>query len=665
MFSGYLIKNLFKGLLSIKGNSNLLFIFNFFILILLFDVSKAETNNSAPQNNDKIKVEYLESKKTLEDYIIDTGDALFIEFENKPRGLNSYSNENNFLLDPKDVSYLEPKDNLNNYILDEGDVLNIKFKNIPQGDPEILKKDIDRKNLDINYLNPTTSLENYFLDEGDTVAIRFLKTPELNKTVTLDRQGEVFLPRIKGTYVRGLSIFELSKLLESRYQEFLIEPEIEVSISGFRFIRSGNYSINSLGEIELPRAKNLYVKGLKIQELERLLEKKFLEFGIFTDVEIEISQFKFIASGIYPVDIEGEIFLPKIKETYVRGLTPKELSKLLQKKYLDLDINAKTDIKIATFKTLRVLVSGEIRLPGIYSFPAYTVGNFKDVSNIKDEIKNDENLNSSIELNTKEIKNNQLMEEQIVLSEAQKSINNSELIVDYSDNSLNNASLENNIQNNNSKTNFEIKRPSEKITTISNAIRAAGGITSQTDLSRIEIIRDIPIGKGGGKKRAYIDFTSFLNESDPSNDIRLFDGDRLFFSKLDLKAKDQIPKSILSGLSPRFISVNLFGRVENPGVIKLPLEAALSDAIDLSGPIKPLSGKIVLIRYNKDGSIIKKKISYSAKAKRGSKRNPYLEANDLISVKNSFLGKSTGLIREITAPFVGIYTTKEIIESFD
>ncbi len=100
-------------------------------------------------------------------------------------------------------------------------------------------------------------------------------------------------------------------------------------------------------------------------------------------------------------------------------------------------------------------------------------------------------------------------------------------------------------------------------------------------------------------------------------------------------------------------------------MIKLPLEASLSDAIDLSGPIKPLSGKIVLIRYNKDGTITKKNISYSARAKRGSKRNPYLEANDLISVKNSFLGKSTGLIREITAPFVGIYTTKEIIESFD
>ena len=116
--------------------------------------------------------------------------------------------------------------------------------------------------------------------------------------------------------------------------------------------------------------------------------------------------------------------------------------------------------------------------------------------------------------------------------------------------------------------------------------------------------------------------------------------------------------------SPKFISVNLFGRVETPGVVKLPLEAVLSDAIDLTGPIKPLSGKIVLIRYENDGTVIKKNIAYSSGAKRGSKKNPYLKEDDLISVKNSFLGKTTGVLKEITAPFAGIYSTKELIESF-
>ena len=74
--------------------------------------------------------------------------------------------------------------------------------------------------------------------------------------------------------------------------------------------------------------------------------------------------------------------------------------------------------------------------------------------------------------------------------------------------------------------------------------------------------------------------------------------------------------------------------------------------------------KIVLIRYKKDGTILKENISYSARAKRGSKRNPFINDGDLIAVKNSFLGKSSGIIREFTAPFVGIYSTKEIIEGF-
>ena len=94
------------------------------------------------------------------------------------------------------------------------------------------------------------------------------------------------------------------------------------------------------------------------------------------------------------------------------------------------------------------------------------------------------------------------------------------------------------------------------------------------------------------------------------------------------------------------------------------MEGTLSDAIDITGPIKPLSGKVVLIRYNSDGSLKKEKISYSAKAPRGSKRNPYIKEGDLITVTNSVLGITTSVIREITAPFQGIYFTTELIDSF-
>ena len=144
--------------------------------------------------------------------------------------------------------------------------------------------------------------------------------------------------------------------------------------------------------------------------------------------------------------------------------------------------------------------------------------------------------------------------------------------------------------------------------------------------------------------------------------IRIFDGDTLSFPKLSKPNTDQISKSILSGISPKFITVNIFGRVDTPGIVKLPLEATLSDAIDLSGPIKPLSGKIVLLRYENNGKVTKENITYRAGAKRGSKSNPYLKKNDLISVKNSFYGKTAGVLGELTAPFLGIYSTQQVIE---
>ena len=124
--------------------------------------------------------------KSLEDYIIDTGDALYIEFENFPRGLNSLNEEKQNKMDPTKVSYLEPKNDLTNYILDEVDIINIKFKNIAKGDPKLLKKSTKNKPIVTDYLTPISNLKNYKLDQGDTIDIQFLYVPEFNSIKKID-----------------------------------------------------------------------------------------------------------------------------------------------------------------------------------------------------------------------------------------------------------------------------------------------------------------------------------------------------------------------------------------------------------------------------------------------------------------------------------------------
>ena len=342
-------------------------------------------------------------------------------------------------------------------------------------------------------------------------------------------------------------------------------------------------------------------------------------------------------SGFYSINEEGEIFLPRLEETNVRGLTTSQLEKLLEQKYSEFLISPNIKVKIAMFRGINITVSGEVRYPGIYKFSAYQSSSIKDFAKAFKPI-----TKSNLTIENLESSN---LEPQIP--------GNQNKLVDSFITDKNNQFI-----------NYFEKNEEGNITKISDVIRKAGGITSLSDLEKIQVIRDIPIGNGGGKKVAVLNLKTILDTSDMSNDIRLFDGDRIYIPTLSIPSKAQVPKSVLTGLSPRFVQVNVFGRVNNTGKFMLPLEGTLSDAIDITGPIKPLSGKVILIRYNSDGTISKKKIAYSASAPRGSKRNPFIKEGDLITVTNSVFGKTTDFIREMTAPFVGIYTTKELIEDF-
>ena len=65
---------------SFKRNLKPFLIFNFLFLFLIFDISKAETNNLTNSEINQIEIEYLESRNELKDYIIDNGDSIAIDF---------------------------------------------------------------------------------------------------------------------------------------------------------------------------------------------------------------------------------------------------------------------------------------------------------------------------------------------------------------------------------------------------------------------------------------------------------------------------------------------------------------------------------------------------------------------------------------------------------
>ena len=82
--------------------------------------------------------------------------------------------------------------------------------------------------------------------------------------------------------------------------------------------------------------------------------------------------------------------------------------------------------------------------------------------------------------------------------------------------------------------------------------------------------------------------------------------------------------------------------------------STLNDAILYAGGFKLEKGKIKIISYQKDGSLIKKDINYNANAIRGSEANPKLLNGDVILIgKNSFK-RTNELLGEIAKPFTNI-----------
>ncbi len=202
--------------------------------------------------------------------------------------------------------------------------------------------------------------------------------------------------------------------------------------------------------------------------------------------------------------------------------------------------------------------------------------------------------------------------------------------------------------------------------TLYDALNYAGGVTSYSDLSNVEIQRINNLSNGGGKIRTYLNFLDVIETGRSSNNIRIYDGDIIKVAKSDVDLNQQLSKAIRSNLNPRFIKVIISGRiVGNSGLVEVSKSSTLNDIILLKGGIKPLSGKISFLRYSDNGLIENRSFKYKKNSPKGSYTNPILRNGDVIIVGQSGFNTATSLIKEITAPFIGINAALEVIEDFN
>jgi len=194
-------------------------------------------------------------------------------------------------------------------------------------------------------------------------------------------------------------------------------------------------------------------------------------------------------------------------------------------------------------------------------------------------------------------------------------------------------------------------------------IKAAGGITSLSDLSNIELVRANNLSAGGGYIKTTINFEKSLKTGDYSSNIRLFDNDIITIKKKNKANYSQLKRAVENNINPREISIFVSGDVQNSGKLVINKSAVLNDVLDVAVMKSTIKGNIRFIRFNNDGTIEKRKINYRSGTKRGTRNNPYLMSNDLIVVGKSNPKKILDIITDVTKPLVGVISTWGLIEA--
>ena len=97
-----------------------------------------------------------------------------------------------------------------------------------------LKNNIDssiKYNLpDYSYLKDK-EYEDYILSSGDYLEISISDyIPELKNKYLIDGSGTIYLPYIDRVYIKGLTVDELTRILNKKYEEFIKIPETKIRI---------------------------------------------------------------------------------------------------------------------------------------------------------------------------------------------------------------------------------------------------------------------------------------------------------------------------------------------------------------------------------------------------------------------------------------------------
>jgi len=406
-------------------------------------------------------------------------------------------------------------------------------------------------------------------------------------------------------------------------------------------------------------------------------------------------------SGEYQIPPGGFLTLPLIGTVLVEGLTVEQASQTLSSQYVRFLKRPLVTVTLLTPRPLNISISGEVNRPGSYSLPLVGgAGNSPGVKSpsLAQAIEQAGGVTLSADIRRVQIRRRRRSGSQNVIT-----INLWELV--QTGNQPQNLTLRDgdtiyvppstNVTLAEARqiatTSFapkpdeprtvavvgEVTRPgtytliggnttndnrTQGFPTLTRAIQLAGGIKPMANIRQIQIRR---LSKAGTEQIIGVDLWQLLQTGDFSQDAVLQDEDTIVVPTASAVNPAEATELATANFSPDTIRVSVVGEVTQPGLVQVPPNTPLNQALLAAGGFdqqRASKSKVELIRLNPDGTVSKRMIPIDFAQGINEDSNPTLRNNDIIVVARSNTARITDAIESSLSPVPNVFGLFNIFE---
>lgn len=189
--------------------------------------------------------------------------------------------------------------------------------------------------------------------------------------------------------------------------------------------------------------------------------------------------------------------------------------------------------------------------------------------------------------------------------------------------------------------------------TVTRAIQVAGGIQPLASVRNIQVYRRV---RSGNEQTITVDLWKLLQEGDLTQDIVLQEGDTVFVPTATEITSAESTQLASASFSPDTMRVNIVGEVVQPGVVQVPPNTPLNQALLAAGGFnnRASQGSVDLVRLNSNGTVERRSIPVDFSEGVDESINPTLRNNDVLIVRRSAAAGFSDTLGTVISPLEGV-----------